>query len=101
MDGTWWLVQVSVVVASLLQGAMGIGFGVIAGPVLLLALNSAAAIQVSITLSLVTALMLAPTLIRQTHWPVLRLFLIGSCLGVPLGIAIRDRLGAPGPAAVV
>lgn len=92
MDATWWLVQAAVLVASLLQGATGIGFGVIAGPVLLYALNSSSAIQVSIMLSLAIALMLAPTLLRQADWPVLKLFLLGTLVGVPLGIVVFIRI---------
>jgi uncharacterized membrane protein YfcA len=88
IDTTWWLVQTAVLLASLLQGAAGIGFGVIAGPVLLYALNSGSAIQVSIMLSLVTALLLMPTLLRQTDWAVLKLLLIGTAVGIPLGILV-------------
>lgn len=92
MDASWWLIQTAVLTASLLQGATGIGFGVIAGPVLLYTLNSGSAIQVSIMLSLVIALLLAPTLLRQAHWPVLKLLLIGTCLGIPLGILVFVRI---------
>ena len=92
MDTTWWLVQTAVLAASLLQGATGIGFGVIAGPVLLYALNSGSAIQVSIMLSLVIALLLAPTLLRLADWPVLKLLLVGTCLGIPLGILVFVRV---------
>lgn len=92
METSWWLVQAAVLAASLLQGATGIGFGVIAGPVLLYVINNGSAIQVSITLSLVTALVLAPTLIRQMDRAVLKLLLYGTCLGIPVGILVFTRI---------
>ena len=58
LDLSWWLLNIAVLAASLLQAATGIGFGVIAGPILLLALDSGAAIQVSIALSFAIALAL-------------------------------------------
>jgi uncharacterized membrane protein YfcA len=88
MDTSWWLVQAAVLLASLLQGATGIGFGVIAGPVLLYVLNSGSAIQVSIMLSLLIALLLAPSLIRQMDRQVLKFLVIGTCLGIPVGILV-------------
>ncbi len=48
--------------ASALQSATGIGFGIIAGPALLIVLNDGSAIQVSVMLNLLIALLLAPTL---------------------------------------
>ena len=92
MDTSWWLVQAAVLAASLLQGATGIGFGVIAGPVLLYVINTGSAIQVSIMLSLVTALVLAPTLVRKIDRTVLKFLLFGTCLGVPLGILVFVRI---------
>ena len=86
MDLSWWLVQTAVFAASLLQAATGIGFGVIAGPVLLLILNNASAIQVSIILSLVIALLLAPSIFRQVDKSLFKLLVYGTCAGIPLGI---------------
>jgi len=88
MDIWWWVVQVAVFAASLLQGATGIGFGVIAGPILLFVLNSTTAIQVSITQSLVIALVLAPSVFRHIDRSVLKLLVYGTCAGIPLGIIV-------------
>ena len=88
MDLSWWLVQTAVFAASLLQAATGIGFGVIAGPVLLLILNNASAIQVSIILSLVIALLLAPSIFRQVDRALFKLLVYGTCAGIPLGIIV-------------
>ncbi len=88
MDIWWWVLQVAVFAASLLQGATGIGFGVIAGPILLFVLNSTLAIQVSITQSLVIALVLAPSVFRYIDRSVLKLLVYGTCAGIPLGILV-------------
>ena len=88
MDFSWALVHTAVFAAALLQAATGIGFGVIAGPILLLILNSASAIQVSITLSLVIALLLAPSVFRRIDKSLFRLLVIGTIIGVPLGIIV-------------
>ena len=92
MDIWWWILQVAVFAASLLQGATGIGFGVIAGPILLFVLNSTLAIQVSITQSLVIALVLAPSVFRYIDRSVLKLLVYGTCAGIPLGILVFIRV---------
>ena len=74
--------------ASALQAATGIGFGVIAGPVLLIALNNGSAIQISVLLNLLIALWLAPSLRRNTDLRLLKSLLIGVTLGSPLGLLI-------------
>lgn len=88
MDFSWWLVQAAVFAASLLQAATGIGFGIIAGPILLLMLNSAAAIQVSIMLSLIIAIQLAPSIVKRIDKPLFKLLVYGTCVGIPVGILI-------------
>ncbi len=88
MDLSWWLVQAAVFSASLLQAATGIGFGVIAGPILLLSLNNSSAIQVSILLSLIIAVVLTPSIFKYFDRAVLKLFVYGSVLGIPLGIVV-------------
>jgi uncharacterized membrane protein YfcA len=77
-----------VLAASVLQSAAGIGFGVIAGPIMLLLLNSGAAIQLSIVLSLLIAVVLLPGLWREVDCRLLQIFLIGSGIGIPIGIAV-------------
>ena len=80
--------MIAVAVASALQSATGIGFGVIAGPVMLIVLNSGAAIQISIALSLLIAAVLIPSLWRQLHRQLLLRFLAGSIAGLPVGLVI-------------
>ena len=78
----------AVFAASLLQAASGIGFGVLAGPALLLVLNSGGAIQISILLSLLIALLLSPGLWGRVNRTVFRHLLVGTGLGIPLGLVV-------------
>lgn len=71
--------------ASLLQSVTGIGFGVIAGPMLLVAMGSSDAIQVSIVLSFMIAVILLPTIFANINKRLLVPLLIGVCIGSPFG----------------
>ena len=88
MDETLLILHGAVLGAALLQAATGIGFGVIAGPIILLVMNSGAAVQVTILLSLLIAAVLVPSLFRQADKVFLRRLLLGSLLGLPLGIGV-------------
>jgi uncharacterized membrane protein YfcA len=89
MDATLIALHAAVLAASLLQAATGIGFGVIAGPIMLMVMNSGSlAVQVTILLSLLIAVVLAPSLYRQVHRKVLGRLLLGTVVGVPLGIMV-------------
>jgi uncharacterized membrane protein YfcA len=87
------ILNLAIFVASFLQGAIGIGFGVIAGPVVLIVMNDGAAIQVSILLSFLSAAMLAPGVRRQVDRPLLKRIFAGSLLGAPLGIVLFGLIG--------
>ncbi len=79
--------------ASFLQAATGIGFGVIAGPIILIVMGDGAAIQVSILLSFLNAVVLAPGVFRLADRALLKWLLAGSLLGAPLGVAIFNAAG--------
>lgn len=74
--------------AALLQAATGIGFGVLAGPVVLLVMDSGAAVQVTILLSFLIALVLSPGLWRQIDRALLGRLILGTLAGLPVGIFI-------------
>lgn len=84
----WVILNLAVLGAASVQAATGIGFGAIAGPILLLTLGSTAAVQITIVLSLLIALVLTPSLWRESDRFVLRRLLAGSVLGLPIGIVI-------------
>jgi len=88
MEQEFLVLNIAVFGASALQSATGIGFGVIAGPVLLIALNDGSAIQISIVLNLLIAALLAPSLWRQADRRLLPNLLLGLALGSPLGLLI-------------
>jgi uncharacterized membrane protein YfcA len=88
LDATLIAMHAAVFAASLLQAATGIGFGVIAGPIILIVMNNQSAVQVTILLSLLIAVILVPSLYRQVHKKVLGRLLLGTVVGVPLGIVV-------------
>jgi len=88
MDLEFIALNFAVFGAAALQSATGIGFGVIAGPVLLIALNDGSAIQISIVLNLLIALILTPSLWHQADRQLLAMLLIGLAIGSPLGLLI-------------
>lgn len=88
MDPQIIFLAISVAGASALQAATGIGFGVIAGPVMLMVLNSGSAIQISILLSFLIAAVLAPSLRSRIDRALLARLLAGSVAGLPLGLWI-------------
>ncbi len=88
MEQEFLILSLAIFSAAALQAATGIGFGVIAGPVLLVVLNDNSAIQVSIVLNLLIALSLAPSLRRQADWQLLRALIGGVAIGSPLGLLV-------------
>ncbi len=88
LESYWILLHVVVFSASLLQAATGIGFGLIAAPTLLIVLDSGAAVQVTIILSLLIALVLAPSLYQHADKRLLRYLLLGTLVGLPLGLYV-------------
>ncbi len=79
--------------ASFLQAAAGLGFGIIAGPVILIVMGDGAAIQVSILLSFLNAIVLAPGVFRFVDRVLLKWLLAGSIVGTPVGAMIFSMIG--------
>ena len=88
-------VILAVFLASLVQSVTGIGFGVIAGPILLATIGSSEAIQLSIILSFLIAVLLAPGTVREANMSLLKPLLIGVVLGTPVGILAFVTLSIP------
>ena len=93
MDVQTLAIQAAVLVAALFQSATGVGFGLMAGPVLLLIMNSASAVQVTMLLSLLIAAVLAPSLYGQAEKGLLSRFILGTVVGVPIGVVIYQHSG--------
>ncbi|MCZ6524024.1 MAG: sulfite exporter TauE/SafE family protein, partial [Alphaproteobacteria bacterium] len=88
MDGYILALHAAVLAAALFQAATGIGFGILAGPIILMVMNSGSAVQVTILLSLLIAVVLAPTLYRRADKNLLRRLLAGTLAGLPIGIVV-------------
>lgn len=80
--------QAAALIAAFFQSVVGIGFGMVAGPVVLIVLDDPAAVVISTLLSWLIALVLLPSLRRGTDWPMLRRLAIGAALGLPLGLIL-------------
>lgn len=81
-------VNIAVFAAAALQSATGIGFGIIAGPILLVVLNDSSAIQVSILLNLVIAGLLTPTLWHNVDRQLLWKLVLGLAVASPFGVLL-------------
>jgi uncharacterized membrane protein YfcA len=88
MDAQFIILTVALCGASVLQSATGIGFGIIAGPVMLIVLDSGAAIHISIVLSLLISLLLVPSIWASLDVRLVKQFLTGTAIGLPLGLTI-------------
>jgi len=73
--------------AATVQGATGFGFGVLAVAPYLLILDSLAAVQLAIAVTLAISLALVPKLAAAAPRPLLWRLILGSALGLPLGLA--------------
>jgi len=82
----WILASVIVFFASVLQAATGFGFAIMATPFLLLVFNSRECVQISIILSFVVSLLLIRKIMKDVDRVLLRRLIIGSVVGVPLGV---------------
>lgn len=91
MDGQTLVLQAAVLVGAVFQSATGIGFGLIAGPILLLVMNSTSAVHVTILLSLLIAVVLTPSLYSRADKAVLPGLVLGTVVGLPIGIFLYQH----------
>ncbi|MGI9408940.1 MAG: sulfite exporter TauE/SafE family protein, partial [Hyphomicrobiaceae bacterium] len=70
------------------QAAIGFAFGLIAAPVLLVAMGSGAAIQVLVVVHLVQSLMLVPRLWHLAPRRILVTLMLASVVGFPIGLLV-------------
>jgi len=77
-----------ILLASILQTGTGFGFSIVATPFLLLLFDARDAIQINIFLSLVISLAMYRKVRTNIDRAVLKRFIIGSFIGLPLGIIV-------------
>jgi uncharacterized protein len=94
-DTIWLLAGIAVFLASALQTATGAGLGLIAGPALLLAMTSSAAIHVAAVLNLVLSLALLPFERHQFPRVPFAWLCVGAAIGVPFGAWILHIVSLP------
>lgn len=82
----WAFATIIVFLASVLQAVTGFGFAIVSTPFLLLIFNSRDCIQMSILLSLFIAIILTPKIRHHIDYNLLRRLILGSILGVPIGL---------------
>lgn len=77
-----------VLLASILQTSTGFGFSILATPFLLLLFDVTEAIQINLILSLVISCALITKIHKDIDVAILKRFIIGSFVGLPLGITV-------------
>jgi|TARA_B110000196_G_scaffold229231_1_gene197871 uncharacterized membrane protein YfcA len=88
IDPNLFLPFLAIFAAATLQSATGVGFGIIAGPILLAFLDDASAIQISIVLNLLIAVLLAPSVWSAFDRRIMSGLLTGVAIGSILGFAL-------------
>jgi uncharacterized protein len=82
------IMNIAVFGAAALQSATGIGFGIVAGPIMLMVMGSSEAIQISVILNILIAGFLVPSIKAESNHAVLSKFLWGSAIGIPVGLYV-------------
>ncbi|MGP4081328.1 sulfite exporter TauE/SafE family protein [Pseudalkalibacillus sp. R45] len=77
-----------ILVASVLQTSTGFGFSILATPFLLLLFEPSEAIQINLILSLIISCALISKIRKDIDFGILKRFVIGSTIGLPLGIIV-------------
>jgi uncharacterized membrane protein YfcA len=86
----------AVFLAAVLQAATGVGLGMIVGPALILVMGSKSAIQVAIILNLSLSILLLPGEVKEIHWPSLKTLVLGTVIGMPVGLLLISVLDLTG-----
>ncbi|WP_164667474.1 sulfite exporter TauE/SafE family protein [Virgibacillus doumboii] len=80
--------SIIILVASTLQTSTGFGFSIVATPFLLVLFEPREAIQINLILSLVISLSLIMKIKKDIDTGILKRFILGSLVGLPIGISI-------------
>ncbi len=92
----WIIANGAVLIAAILQAATGVGLGMIVGPALILVMGSKSAIQVAIILNLSLSILLLPGEVKEIHWPSLKILVLGTVIGMPVGLLLIGMLDLTG-----
>ena len=97
----WSLLGLVTLIAAAAQGATGFGFALLVVSFYLVILNSVAAVQLTIAVSLVISVVLVPGLWRAAPRALLLRLVAGSVAGFPIGLAIYHYISLAGIKMVV
>ncbi len=86
--GTVFIFICIILVASILQSSTGFGFSIMATPFLLMLFLPQEAIQINIILSLIISISLILKIRNDIDFILLKRLILGSIVGVPLGILV-------------
>lgn len=87
------LLHIASLIAAFFQSVTGVGFGMIAGPVILIVLEDPAAVAISTCLSWLIAVCLFPILRQGTDGTMMLRLLMGAAMGLPLGLWVWGAAG--------
>lgn len=88
----WFLIILATFCASVVQSAIGFGFALISVPIYLILLNSTAAVQVVIIISVIMSLPIWYKLRHDAPKRLLKWLFVGSALGFPIGIFVYLKM---------
>lgn len=77
-----------ILVSSILQTSTGFGFSILATPFLILMFDVREAIQINLLLSFVISLALVAKIRHDVNWNYFKRLVVGSVVGLPIGIGI-------------
>ena len=86
MEFIWLIAATAVFVATIVQTVTGAGLGIMAGPILLLAMGATEAIPVAVGLNLTLSLILLPGELRELPVKALGTLCLGAAVGLPVGL---------------
>ena len=86
MEFIWLVAATAVFVATIVQTVTGAGLGIMAGPILLLAMGATEAIPVAVVLNLTLSLILLPGELRELPVKALGTLCLGAVVGLPVGL---------------
>lgn len=95
MEPSTVLLHAAAFVAAFFQSVTGIGFGMIAGPVILLVLADPGAVVIATLMSWLIALVLFPVIRSDTDWRLTGRLLAGAAIGLPLGAGLLGAVDVP------
>ena len=82
------LLHAATAIAAFFQSVTGIGFGMVAGPVVLVVLDDPQAVVISTLMSWLISLVLFPFLWRGADTAMLRRLTLGAAMGLPAGLGL-------------